>query len=165
MSTYVSPPCPMVVSMENLKLQKDWSDLFGYDKWQKCKLKSVFLSFLPSFCLILQATVLIIESLGVGLMNTMKEGKNRISRGDQVSRRTTLSWLGIRVWEKMSEYGGLCQVRYRWMTGMKDPGLGELFRKAYSNREFKRVVTRFLLLCVLVSLKVRAYLRFSDERD
>ena len=51
------------------------------------------------------------------------------------------------------------------MTGMKDPGLGELFRKAYSNREFKRVVTRFLLVCVLVSLKVRAYLRFSDERD
>ena len=51
------------------------------------------------------------------------------------------------------------------MTRTKDPGLGELFRKAYSNREFKRVVTRFLLLCALVSLKVRAYLRFSDERD
>lgn len=58
-----------------------------------------FLSFLSSFffVFILQASVLIIESWGVGLMNTMKEGKNRISRGDQVSRRTTLSWLGIRV--------------------------------------------------------------------
>ena len=161
----------MVVYMENLKLKRDWSDLFGYDKWQKWDFNSgsflgFFLSF-PSlfFVFIVQANVLIIESCRVGLMNTMKEGKNRISRGDQVSRRTTLSWLGIRVWEKMSEYGGLCQVRYRWMTGMKDPGLGELFRKAYSNREFKRVVTRFLLLCVLVSLKVRAYLRFSDERD
>ena len=51
------------------------------------------------------------------------------------------------------------------MTGMKDPGSGELFRKAYSNREFKRILTRFLLLCVLVSLKARAYLRFSEERD
>ena len=51
------------------------------------------------------------------------------------------------------------------MTGMKDPGFGELFRKTYSNREVKRVVTRFLFLCVLVSSKVRAYLRFSDERD
>ena len=48
---------------------------------------------------------------------------------------------------------------------MKDPGSGELLRKAYPNREFKRVLTRFLLVCVLVSLKVRAYLRFSDERD
>lgn len=157
--------------MENLKLKRDLSVLFGYDEWQKWDFSSgSFLGFFLSFTcfffvFILQANVLIIESWGVGLMNTMKEGKNRISRGDQVSRRTTLSWLGIRVWEKMSEYGGLCQVRYRWMTGMKDPGLGELFRKAYSNREFKRVVTRFLLLCVLVSLKVRAYLRFSDERD
>ena len=44
-------------------------------------------------------------------MNTMKESKNRISRGDQVTRRTTLSWIGIRVLEEMSEYGGLCQVR------------------------------------------------------
>ena len=44
-------------------------------------------------------------------MNTMKEGKNRISRGDQVSRRTTLSWIETRVLGKMSEYGGLCQVR------------------------------------------------------
>ena len=51
------------------------------------------------------------------------------------------------------------------MTGMKDLGLGEMFRMAYSNRVFKSVLTRFLLLCVLVSLKVRAYLRFSDERD
>ena len=58
----------------------------------------------------MQANVLIIESCRVGLMNTMKDGKDRISRGDQVSRRTTLSWIGIRVLEKMSEDGGLCQV-------------------------------------------------------
>ena len=71
-----------------------------------------FTSFLSLFFVFtLQANVLIIESWEVGLMNTLKEGKNRISRGDQVSIRTTLSWIGIRVLEKMSEYGGLCQVR------------------------------------------------------
>ena len=48
---------------------------------------------------------------------------------------------------------------------MKDPGFGELFRKAYSSRVFKGVLTRFLVLCVLGSLKVRAYFRFSVERD
>ena len=71
-----------------------------------------FTSFLSLFFVFtFQANVLIIESWEVGLMNTLKEGKNRISRGDQVSIRTTLSWIGIRVLEKMSEYGGLCQVR------------------------------------------------------
>lgn len=51
--------------------------------------------------------VLIIERWEVGLVNTVKVRKEGIGRRGQVSRITTLGWIGIRVLEKMSEYLGL----------------------------------------------------------
>ena len=58
---------------------------FGFFSFFFTSFLSLFFFFFFFFVFILQANVLIIESWEVGLMNTMTEGKNRISRGDQVS--------------------------------------------------------------------------------